>query len=186
MGAEALLSNTKGDSNSAVGVEALHQNTTGSWNIAFGNSVLRRNTTGVGNVASGAHALFFNRTGRRNTAYGFRALQSNTTANYNIGLGNDAGLAITTGDNNIDIGNVGVATDTRTIRIGDSSHIATFIAGISGVTVADGVGVIIDSNGHLGTVTSSARFKDGITPMDKASEDVLALEPVTFHYRNEP
>src|SRR5207253_4718610 len=62
---------------------------------------------------------------------------------------------------------------------------AIFIAGISGATVAGGVSVIIDSNGHLGTVTSSARFKDGIKPMDKASEAILALQPVTFRYKHE-
>ena len=61
----------------------------------------------------------------------------------------------------------------------------TFIAGISGVTVAGGVGVIIDSSGHLGTVVSSERFKDEIKPMDKASEAILALKPVTFRYKHE-
>src|SRR5205807_10450959 len=46
-------------------------------------------------------------------------------------------------------------------------------------------GVIIDSNGQLGTVTSSARFKEAIKPMDKASEAILALQPVTFQYKHE-
>jgi len=45
--------------------------------------------------------------------------------------------------------------------------------------------VIIDSTGHLGTSTSSARYKDNIKPMDKASEAILALKPVTFHYKQE-
>src|SRR5439155_16287606 len=74
----------------------------------------------------------------------------------------------------------------RSIRIGTrQTHRATFIAGISGVTVANGVGVIIDTNGHLGTVVSSARFKDAIKPMDKASEAILSLQPVTFRYKKE-
>ena len=60
-----------------------------------------------------------------------------------------------------------------------------FIAGISGVTVPGGVAVIIDANGHLGTNVSSARFKDEIKPMDKASEAILALKPVTFRYKKE-
>jgi polyhydroxyalkanoate synthesis regulator phasin len=51
--------------------------------------------------------------------------------------------------------------------------------------VPKGVGVIIDSSGQLGTVLSSARFKDAIKPMDKASEAILALKPVTFHYKQE-
>ena len=53
------------------------------------------------------------------------------------------------------------------------------------MTVAGGVGVVVDSNGHLGTVTSSARFKDEIKPMDKASEAILQLNPVTFRYKHE-
>jgi hypothetical protein len=53
------------------------------------------------------------------------------------------------------------------------------------VTVAGGVGVIIDSSGHLGTVVSSKRFKDEVKPMDKASEAILALKPVTFRYKHE-
>ena len=53
------------------------------------------------------------------------------------------------------------------------------------MTVAGGVGVIVDTNGHLGTVVSSKRFKEEIKPMDKASEAILALEPVTFHYKHE-
>jgi len=51
--------------------------------------------------------------------------------------------------------------------------------------VAGGVGVIIDTNGKLGTVVSSERFKDAIKPMDKASEAILALKPVSFRYKHE-
>jgi uncharacterized coiled-coil protein SlyX len=103
-------------------------------------------------------------------------------------LGNNAGQNLTTGSNNIDIGaNVlGNAGEANTIRIGKSgSQQKTFIAGISGKTVASGVGVIIGSNGQLGTVQSSARFKNDIKPMDKASETLLKLKPVTFHYKEE-
>src|SRR5205823_6191369 len=100
--------------------------------------------------------------------------------------GVSAGINLTTGSNNIDISAVGVAGESNTIRIGRvGTHTNTFIAGISGVTVAGGVGVIVDSNGHLGTVVSSERFKDAIKPMDKASEAILALKPVTFHYKHE-
>src|SRR5439155_2206180 len=61
----------------------------------------------------------------------------------------------------------------------------TYIAGISGVTVPTGIAVIVDANGHLGTTTSSARYKDEIKPMDNASEAILALKPVTFHYKKD-
>ena len=60
-----------------------------------------------------------------------------------------------------------------------------FIGGVSGKTVASGVSVIINSSGQLGTIQSSARFKDDIRPMDKASEAILALRPMTFRYKEE-
>jgi hypothetical protein len=114
----------------------------------------------------------------------FFALYYNTTGSSNIALGFEAGINLTTGSNNIDVGNSGVAGESRAIRIGTrGTHRNTSIAGISGVTVPNGVGVI--TNGHLGTVVSSARFKDAITPMDKASEAILALKPVTFRYKHE-
>ena len=65
------------------------------------------------------------------------------------------------------------------------THNATFIAGISGSVVPNGVGMIVNPNGKLGTVLSSARFKEAIKPMDKASEAILALKPVTFRYKEE-
>ena len=114
-----------------------------------------------------------------------KALLLNTGSN-NIGLGYNAGQNLTTGSNNIDLGNAGVAGESNRIRIGTKgTQQATFIAGISGKTVAGGVGVIIDTSGHLGTVVSSERFKDEIKPMDKASEAILALQPMTFRYKHE-
>ena len=59
------------------------------------------------------------------------------------------------------------------------------MAGISGVTVSGGATVYVKSDGQLGTSTSSARFKQDIRNMDKASETLLALRPVTFHYKPE-
>src|SRR5262249_3406167 len=104
----------------------------------------------------------------------------------NIALGSNAGVSLTTGSNNIEIGNAGVAGESKTIRIGTKqTHRATFIAGISGATVPTGVAVIVDSGGHLGTTTSSGRFKGGGEPMDKASKAILALKPVTFRYKQE-
>jgi len=48
-----------------------------------------------------------------------------------------------------------------------------------------GVGVIVNSQGQLGTIQSSARFKDDVEPMNKASEAILALKPVSFRYKEE-
>jgi predicted ribosome quality control (RQC) complex YloA/Tae2 family protein len=100
-------------------------------------------------------------------------------------VGFNAGGNLTTGSNNIDIGNLGIAGEANTMRIGTVKQTATFIARIYGATVASGVGVIIDSTGHLGTMQSSERFKEEIKPMDKASEAILALQPVTFRYKKE-
>src|SRR5262249_49853709 len=121
-----------------------------------------------------------------NTAAGISALAANTTGGSNIAIGASAGANLTTGSNNIDIGNTGVAAEAAKIRIGTRNiQTGAFIAGISGVTVAGGVNVIVDTTGHLGTVTSSARYKEHIQPMEKASEAILSLKPVTFRYKHE-
>jgi Chaperone of endosialidase len=183
-GQGALESNTQGDNNTATGNLALQQNTTGSHNTAIGREALVANTTGNNNTAVGA--FIGNTTGNNNTAVGRNALNINTSGSNNIAIGRNAGIELTTGDNNIEIGNRGVAGEASTIRIGRRGlQTATFIAGISGATVPGGVGVIVDSSGHLGTTTSSARYKEAIKPMDKASEAILALKPVTFRYKHE-
>ena len=208
-GTAALHDNTTGFSNTATGTGALYRNTTGSGNTATNYTTLSSNTTGSnntayggaamkgsngsgnssGNTAIGSFALQNYATANLNTAYGWAALRFNTTGQSNIALGAGAGgQFLTTGSNNIDISTVngGVAGESNTIRFGTvGTHANTFIAGISGVTVAGGVGVIINSSGHLGTVVSSERFKDEIKPMDKASEAILALKPVTFRYKHD-
>src|SRR5438874_1594999 len=184
-GVQALVFNSIGSSNTATGVDALYNNTEGNSNTANGVNALETNTTGGGNTATGYSALFSNN-GNNNTADGVFALQNNTTGSNNIALGNNVGFNLTTGSNNIDIGNAGVAGESARIRIGTRQiHRNTFIAGISGVTVPTGIAVIIDNTGHLGTTTSSARFKEAIKPMDKTSEAILALRPVTFRYKKD-
>jgi hypothetical protein len=148
---------------------------------------MEENTTGYENVAVGLQALWNNRTGTQNVGIGDGTLFDNTNGDHNAALGDEAG-SLLTGDYNVAIGADvwGVAGESNTIRIGKTpNQVRTFIAGISGVTVAGGVGVIVDTNGQLGTVVSSKRFKDGIKPMDKASEAILALKPVTFRDKHE-
>ena len=62
-----------------------------------------------------------------------------------------------------------------------------FIGNVRGVTTANNnaVPVLIDSAGQLGTTSSSRRFKREIKPMDKTSEALFALKPVTFHYKTD-
>jgi len=200
-GANALYSNAEGVGNTAIGNSALSHNELGNANTATGNQALFKNTTGHDNTATGAGALFSNTTGSNtangvlalysnttgdgNTAEGNNSLMNNTTGSGNIALGSTAGLNLTTGDFNIDIGNQGVAGDSGTMRIGmQGTQTATYIAGISGTAVA-GTAVVVSSSGQLGVAASSQRFKDEITPMDKASEAILALKPVTFRYKKE-
>jgi len=168
----------------ALGVKALPGDN-GSDNTAVGTFALLSNISGTNNTAIGSSALNQSTTGVDNTANGFAALQFNTGSN-NIAIGSNAGINLTTGSNNIDIGSVGASGESNTIRLGTrGTHRKTVIAGISGVTVAGGVGVIIGTTGQLGTVVSSERFKDAIKPMDKASEAVFGLKPVTFRYKHE-
>ena len=186
-GAGALLSDTVGYNNTATGAFALFNDTDGRDNTATGSGVLFNNTHGNANTASGLGALASNTTGSSNTATGPSALASNTTGTNNTALGSLAGNALTTGDNNIDIGyNVlGVAGESNTIRLGNTDITTTIIRGISGTTIASGATVIVAANGQLGTMTSSAHFKDEIKPMDTASEALLSLKPVTFRYKKE-
>ena len=186
VGDQALLNNKSGTENTATGAGTLFKNTTGNNNTANGLDALFSNTTGSNNTADGLLALENNTIGHDNTAEGFQALANNKGGSSNIALGSSAGINLTTGSNNIDIGAPGAAAESNKIRIGrQGTQNGTFIAGISGATVANGVAVRIDSTGHLGTLTSSARFKDAIKPMDKASEAILSLQPVTFRYKHE-
>jgi hypothetical protein len=173
-GAHALASNTIGRGNTASGFEALFANTTGNFNTAGGNAALGSNTTGESNTATGDNALFSNATGLGNTAVGAGALSDNTTGNFNTALGINAGGNVTTGNNVIAIGHPGA-------NVNDSCYIAN----IFGATVDPNALLVgIDSNGKLGTIASSKRFKEEIKPMDKASEALLSLKPVTFRYKN--
>jgi hypothetical protein len=189
-GASALLDNTIGQNNTANGASALQTNTEGSDNTATGRQALINNRTGGSNTAVGVFALNNNIDGGVNTAIGISALQnnnhgSNNTAigrnalggsngNFNIGLGSNAGVNVTSASNVICIGADGNNVDN-----------ACYIGQIFGATSSGGTAVLINSNGRLGTMTSSARFKDEIKPMGAASEAILALKPVTFRYKKE-
>jgi len=196
-GAAALLFNTIGFANTAVGVNALVNTGAApidigdggpaSINTAVGASALMSNTMGAFNTAIGGYSLFHNTIGIFNTGIGVNSLSDNTSGQGNIALGSGAGSSLTTGDDNIDIGNFGVAGEFGTIRMGSEFQTRTFIAAIRGVTtgIADAVNVVIDSNGQLGTMSSSRRFKKEIGPMDNASESIHALKPVTFRYKSD-
>ena len=175
VGDTALFSNN-GDDNTAIGEHALANNFAGSDNTAIGGQALQGNTSGGANTASGFHALFSNTTGAGNTANGDGALNSNTVGSGNTAVGSGAGAAAT-GNNNVYLG-AGMNG-----VFGESN--ACYIASVFGQTSASGVPVLINSNNKLGTATSSVRFKEDIKPMDKVSEALFALKPVTFRYKKE-
>jgi endosialidase-like protein len=184
-GYQALATNISGSRNTAVGAFALYSHTLGNYNNAIGAFALHSDTTGTTNNAFGDGALAKNTSGAGNTALGDDALSGNTTGDLNIAVGAGAGSSLTTGSYNIDIGHLGVAGESRTTRIGTSgSQTRTFIAGIHGTNVS-GPTVVVNSNGQLGVAASSRRFKKEIKPMDKTSKSILALKPVTFHYKSD-
>jgi hypothetical protein len=181
-GAFALASNRTASNNTADGFQALLNNQTGKENTAVGESAFK-NSTVDSNTGVGFQVAFHNTTGTRNTAVGHHALSNNRTGSSNIALGESAGVNLTTGSNNIDIGSGGGGGESNTIRIG-SAQVRTFIKGISGAVVS-GAAVVVNAGGQLGMAASSERFKDEIKPMDKASEVILSLRPVSFCYKKE-
>ena len=194
VGAGTLVLNTA-DNNTAVGAIALLLNTSGTDNTATGASALTNNADGGSNTADGFNALNANTHGGGNTAIGRGALANTTTGTNNTALGNHAGNNLTTSDsNNIDIGNnvQGSAGESNTIRVGsDLPHTAgasaCYIGGIFNQSIdpATGTNAGVDVNGKLGTMLSSRRYKHDIQLMGKASEVILALNPVTFHYKSD-
>ena len=206
----ALFNNTSGTQNTATGVNALISNTTGSFNTADGVNTLFRNTTGFQNAATGVQALFSNTTGFHNTAAGFQALLSNTTGNHNTADGDNALVHDTTGIFNTAIGahaldqnitgssNVALGfqagfniTGSGNVCVGENivgvagESNVTRIRNVGSTAQANGVFVTVGAGGKLGFQVSSRRYKDDIKPMDRASEALFALKPVSFRYKQE-
>jgi len=194
-GYQALFSNTTGALNSAVGYEAFLHNTTGNDNTATGAQALFNNTTGGSNTASGYGALPGNTTGSQNTASGFLTLYANTTGSSNTAIGWEALPNNTIGSVNTAIGlNAGANVVTATYVTCLGAEVAgadvsntTWIGNVYGVTTQSGTtaSVIVSADGQLGTVASSERFKKDIAAMEEASDGILSLRPVTFHYKTD-
>jgi len=179
-GEQALFNNLKAWTNNAFGVQALFNNLTGETNNAFGTGALFANTEGESNNAFGHLALESNVDGVWNNAFGFNALDSNVSGSFNTAIGDSAGLDID-GDGNVCIGE-GVfgesgANDSTYIRNVNTTA-QPIVAGVDGVTVDL-------TTGRLGHGVSSQRYKEQIKPMDKASEMLFSLKPVTYRYKKE-
>jgi hypothetical protein len=174
-GQAALLSLTTGGFDTAVGYLSLRSDASGSYNTAVGAGALLA-TTGDENTATGAGALLSNTGGHFNTAIGYTTFFQNSTGSENVALGAFAGGGVTTATNVICIGYS---------MLGTNVNNSCYIGNIFGSTSSGGTAVFVNTNGRLGTVQSYRRFKDGIKPMEQASESLFALKPVTFHYKKE-
>jgi hypothetical protein len=175
VGLFSLTANKEGNFNTGIGAGTLLANIANE-NTATGAMALFSNTTEGFNTATKSGALLNNTTGAANTANGYQALFNNATGNFNTALGTQAGTGVTTADNVICIG-----------HNGRNLPNSCYIGNIRGVATANGdaIPVVIDSLGQLGTTSSSRRFKKEIKPMDRASEAILALKPVMFHYKSD-
>ena len=209
-GQNALLSldTTTGANNTAVGFASLGFLITGNLNTGVGTATLLFDTADR-NTAIGAGALLNNSIGSSNTANGAFALSGNTTgfanvaigdaamlssdSNFNTVVGFAAGQNLIGGTENIYVGDtagtVEAGDESGTIRIGSlfAGNTACFIHGISGVTGANFTDLVLldPITGQLGDLSSSAQYKKDIASMDKASEAIFSLKPVTFHYKND-
>jgi hypothetical protein len=204
VGLNALYSSLYGKNNTALGADALHFSNAdyAGDNTAVGTRALYHTTTSINNTASGSNALYNNITGSNNTALGYQTLYSSTNGSKNVAIGSgalnaltagggnialgaNAGSATTKGASNIYIGSPGLAgTESDAIRIG-SAQTKTFIAGIADSPMA-GATVVVKSNGRLGVVASSARYKQDIRPLDDTADKLAQLRPVSFRYKAEP
>ena len=170
-----LFNNTSGNSNNAMGSGALSSNQNGTQNSALGDGVLISNTSGNGNTAVGSDALFSNASGDDNTAIGISAL-NNSTGSSNTALGAFSASGVTTANGVVCIAALGANVD-NSCFIGHIRDVAT--------QNGDALPVVIDSASQLGTMSSSRRFKKEIKPMGRASEAILSLKPVSFHYKSD-
>jgi len=197
VGVNALYTNNgdpsihRGSENSAFGAYALFANTTGYHDCALGSEALASNTTGTDNTANGAFALFSNTAGASNTGIGEVALYNNVAGSYNTAVGVGA-LLFAVGNRNTAVGS-GAGDNVQT-----ASNVICIGQGVGGAEVSDScyIGniwnqsggsqpVYVNSDGKLGALVSSRRFKDEIRPMDQASEVIYGFKPVTFRYKAE-
>jgi len=177
VGAFALFSNTDGGGNNAVGYNALFNHQTGNFNNAFGGFALYADESGSSNNAFGYGALNNNVLGNNNTAVGYGAL-TESSGNDNTALGFFAGVNLSTGAGNVYIG-------ANIIGAGNESN-HTYIRNIKDTTVSGGGADIVTvdlTTGLLGHAASSRRYKEDIKPMERASETLYQLKPVTYRYK---
>jgi hypothetical protein len=187
-GTQAGYSNTTGGGNTFLGWSAGQSNTFGSANTFLGDGAGFSTTLGNSNTFTGYYSGVQNTSGNENAFFGYAAGYSNRDGFSNVFFGDNAGYNNVSGSNDIYIANNGPlgGTESNAIRIGDPSTQATsYVAGIYGATSSGGIPVYVNSNGQLGTQTSSLRFKEQVREMGDSSAALMHLRPVTFVYKPE-
>jgi Chaperone of endosialidase len=183
VGTAALLFNTTGGADNALGAAALLNNTTGFFNNAVGRYSLQANTEGNENNSFGDDAMFNVTTGSSNTAFGDDALDGCTTGFSNVAVGDEAGTDVVTGDHIICIGG-GVTGGGPFVDIPNTCYIGSIfdqVVSDPGTQEA----VFVDQFNVVGIFNSSRRYKHDIQAMDKTSEMLYRLKPVTFKFNSD-
>jgi hypothetical protein len=182
VGAGALLSNTTGSNNNAVGAFALFTNDSGFFNNAHGRDALLNSLDGSENNAFGDLSMENNTSGSSNTAIGDDSLRNNVDGSFNVAVGDEAGTGLGASVNNcIAIGAPGAGP----FAVLDNT---CFIGSIFGEPVSDPgsqTAVFVDQFNVVGIFNSSGKYKHDIQPMDKASETLYKLNPVTFKFNSD-
>jgi trimeric autotransporter adhesin len=173
---------SSGSDNNAFGTNALFGNVDGTFNNAHGRNALVANTASE-NSAFGDLAMENNTSGASNTAIGDEALRNNVDGSCNVTVGDEAGTGLGVSVNNcIAIG----APDDGPFATFDNT---CFIGSIYGQPVSDPatqVPIYVDHFNNVGVFQSSSRrIKHDIQPMNKISETLYRLKPVTFKYNSD-
>jgi hypothetical protein len=211
VGHSALVSTVGGSQNIAVGDQAMFFNTSGSFNTAVGDDALFDCVDGDSNVAIGDEA------GNAYTGSESNNICIGAGTNGTAGENDAIRIGDNSTSGGIDVVNNGALANAIVIGPGLSTQGITVLTliGFGNASIANGLStttgasscniggifnqtppagshtVTVGPNNQLADATlSSRRFKKDIAPIDKISEAILALRPVTFHWKtdntNEP
>jgi hypothetical protein len=168
MGRNALLSNTVGYYNVAVGSAALDANTAGNLNTAVGFGSLSANIAASYNMAMGYNAGLLTTTGGNNTFLGSQAGDANTTGSSNTIIGANADVSA--------VGNTyEIVIATAAVGKGSST----------GYINPQGGPMYQGSNGTAWTATSDRRIKKDIVSNTKGLAAIIQIEPKNFYYKSD-
>ena len=198
VGAGALFLNTTGELNTAVGANALVHNDSGSDNNAFGTNALFSNVEGAFNNAHGRNALAAN-TGSENNAFGDLAMENNTSGNSNTAIGDDALRNVVDGSFNVAVGDeagsglgpsvnncIAIGALVLVLLLSSITPASSAISSVNQLAIPALKQQYLWINlTWLASSTHPGRYKHDIQPMDKASETLYRLKPVTFKFNSD-